>query len=365
MTRDRLQEGIYFRTGERSPPAYRLLLLDARAGAQAAEVAAALEAVITMLRALRRGDVRDLPGAKRRASAVQFEGLTALLGYGASLFARGVTDAERPEHLVPLAGFPALPWEREGTGEAGIAIQLTAERRTAGDVAAVEVAQLLADEGHPLEIVASFDGFGRADGRGWLGFHDGVSNMRSEDRLEAIAAPADPPWMRGGTYMAFLRLRVDLVRWRALSRAEQELAVGRDKLTGAALVAVDRRGRPVAKGGFVIDPPQTTDPRLEASHIHRANQSRASPHAPAALRIFRQGYDFLDAVGPGPPRVGLNFVSFQSSLGTLQHLLHLPGWLGDANFGGTPGPSFVTLQAGGLYAVPPRTRPFPGAGLFG
>ena len=50
-------------------------------------------------------------------------------------------------------------------------------------------------------------------------------------------------------------------------------------------------------------------------------------------------------------------MSFQSSLNTVQHLLHLPGWLGDSNFGGTPGPSFVTLRAGGLYAVPPQPAP--------
>ena len=106
MTRDRLQPGIYFRPGEKPPPAYRLVLLDARAGASRVEVGAALEAVTAMLRALPRGEVRDLPGAKRRPLAEQFAGLTALLGLGASLFARGFTRAERPEHLVPLAGFP-------------------------------------------------------------------------------------------------------------------------------------------------------------------------------------------------------------------------------------------------------------------
>jgi hypothetical protein len=68
----------------------------------------------------------------------------------------------------------------------------------------------------------------------------------------------------------------------------------------------------------------------------------------------------------------MNFVSFQSDLQTLQHLMHLPGWLADANFGGPakpgagdpPSPRLIALVAGGLYAVPPRGRPFPGAGLF-
>ena len=149
--------------------------------------------------------------------------------------------------------------------------------------------------------------------------------------------------------MAFLRLRVDLRVWRALDRGDQELVVGRDKLTGArSCGAARRRGRarPVAgpplprrrEPASALDPPQTGDPLLEASHVHRANQNRASPDAPAALRIFRQGYDFLDAIGPDGPELGLNFVSFQSDLQTLQHVMHLPGWLADVNFGGPAAP---------------------------
>lgn len=45
------------------------------------------------------------------------------------------------------------------------------------------------------------------------------------------------------------------------------------------------------------DPPQTTDPLLEASHVHRSNQSRASSGVPGGRRMFRQGYDYLDGVG--------------------------------------------------------------------
>ena len=76
--------------------------------------------------------------------------------------------------------------------------------------------------------------------------------------------------------------------------------------------------------------------------------------------------------GPDGPELGVNFVSFQSDLQTLQHVLHLPGWLADVNFGGPaaprpgdpPSPRLISLLAGGLYAVPPRGRPFPGADLF-
>jgi Dyp-type peroxidase family len=389
---DRIQEGVSFRRGERPAPYWRLVLLDVAAGAEPPPVRGAIGAVVRMLAGLRAGEVRELRGQPARgASATRetFDGLAALVGYGRSLFDAErhdppLTSRRRPESLAYLpsrgGAFPAIPWARERSrGEADVALQLTGASAAAVNRAAVEVWKLIEDRRLPLEPVASFDGFGRPDGRGWLEFHDGVTNMASSRRLQAIEAPADPRWMAGGTYMAFLRLRVDLRVWRALDRGDQELVVGRDKLTGSPLVAVRRdargRARPVAgrpRALDRLDPPETGEPLLEASHVHRANQSRASPDAPAALRIFRQGYDFLEAIGPDGPELGLNFVSFQSDLRTLQHVMHLPGWLADVNFGGPaaagpgdpPSPRLISLVAGGFYAVPPRRRPFPGAALF-
>jgi Dyp-type peroxidase family len=368
---DRIQDGVYFRSGERPAPCWRLLPLRVASGAAPADVRDALGRVLRMVAALRAGRVRELRGQPPggvRATRETFAGLAALVGYGRPLFDHDppVTKRTRPEFLAYLPELPAIP-RAEGyssAGEADVALQLTGATGVAVNRAAVEAWKLIEDERLPLDVVASFDGFGRPDGRGWLEFHDGVGNMPSRERLAAIAAPPDPRWMGGGTYMAFLRLRVGLRAWRALDRAAQELAVGRDKLTGNPIVAV-RRGRPVPAAGEAdrFDPPETGDPRIEASHVHRSNQNRGSPDSPAALRIYRQGYDFIEGIGPDGPDAGLNFVSFQSDLRTLQHLLHLPGWLGDANFGGDA-PPFVSLLAGGLYAVPPRARPFPGAMLF-
>jgi deferrochelatase/peroxidase EfeB len=399
---DRIQDGIFFRPEMTPPPCWRLLLLDVAPGTRRADAHAGLGEVLRMLAALREGHVPELRGQPDdgvAATRETFEGFDVMVGYGRSLFdpARHkprLTSSERPEFLsyLPASGdaFPAIPWAA-GTavrGEADLALQITGHVTAAVNRGAVEVWKLIEAKGLPLEVVASFDGFGRPDGRGWLEFHDGVANMESSQRLAAIEASGDPRWMAGGTYMAFLRLRVDLAVWRRLDRGEQELVVGRDKLSGSALVAVRRdargRARPVASEPLPrrptdaqraerIDPPQTTDPLLESSHIHRANQNRASPGAPAALRIFRQGYEFLDSIDPGGPELGLNFVSFQADLGTLQHVMHMPGWLADVNFGGPteaapgdpPSPALISLLAGGLYAVPPRRRPFPGAGLFG
>jgi Dyp-type peroxidase family len=397
-----LQEGLVFEQGTRAPPCYRLVLLNATPGVDPADAQAALASLGSMLAALSVGGVRELTGQANehaQASRDQFAGLRVLFGFGRRMFDAEahkppLTRAPRPDYLAYLArptAFPAIPWvdaAELNPGEADFALQFLGDHEATVNCAAVECWKLVQDERLPLSIVSSFSGFGRADGRGWLEFHDGVSNMASSQRLQALEAGVDPPWMTGGTYMAFLRLMIDLAVWRRLERAEQELVIGRDKLSGAALVRVDQdeQGRlvPVAAAAPGVeaskeeradwrDPPQTTDPLVEVSHIHRANQNRSSPSALGGLRMFRQGYDFLEGFRDGTPIVGLNFVSFQRDLSLLQHVLHMPGWLGDANFGGParPGegeprsPQLIGLAAGGFYAIPARAEPLPGSVLFG
>jgi deferrochelatase/peroxidase EfeB len=393
VTKHQLQPGIYFEPGAIPHPSFRLLLLNAVAGAEPEEIGTALERILAMLADLGLGRIRELngqPAHELDKGAAQFRGLDALIGYGRRFFngsehQPALTTAKRPDFLAYLPAeqpFPAIRWvEDRRSAEADFALQLTGLNEASTSCAAVEVWRLIQEERLPLTVAESFAGHGRTDGRGWLGFHDGVSNLAADQRLEALVADADPAWMRGGTYMAYLRLSVHLSAWTSLTRAQQELIIGRDKLTGAALVGVKRTdtgivpiagpapGPHAAPGELANwrDPPQTTDPLLEASHIARANQSRASATAPGALRIYRQGYDFLESLSADGPQLGLNFVSFQRDLRVLQHLLHLPGWLGDANFGGTSeGNSLqlLSLRAGGFYAIPPRACPFAGADLF-
>jgi Dyp-type peroxidase family len=402
MSDDRLQGGIYFRSGQRPPPCYRLLLLDYLPHTQPVQALTALKRIYTMLADLRTGAVRDLAGQDEQQSAKAAGELgetDSLLAFGARLFDHTCHDppllaAPRPSYLVSLSDhgdpFPAVQWSSERDphgGEADVAIQLTGPSDAAVNRAAVEIWKLVADEKLPIAIVASFAGFSRHDGRGWLDFHDGVSNIQSNERLAAIQATADPSWMAGGTYMAFLRFAVDLSAWRALTRSQQELIVGRDKLTGQPVLSTRRSCAgeilPVAEaetpdeetapaGADFREPPEVSDPIVKASHLQRANRNRASPWAPAGQRIYRQGYEFLERLDADGITLGLNFVSFQADLGTLRRVLHLPGWLADVNFGGPaipaagdpPSVALLSLLAGGLYCVPPRETPFPGAQLF-
>jgi Dyp-type peroxidase family len=385
---DRIQDGVYFRSGQRPGACYRLLLLNVASLTTVAATRQALSELWAMLQRLRDGVVADLQGTRPSdpgadVTAVPGGDLTVLLGYGARLFdpdlhvPRLTAVDDKPAELVRLrrngvgVPFPTLPWapdELRQEGEADLALQFIADREVTVNRAVVEVAKLVTASRLPLELVGVQAGFQRDDGRSWLGFHDGVNNLPSSQRRIAIeAATADPAWMQGGSYMAILRVLVDLPVWHDLTREQQELLVGRHKLTGCPLTSA----QPASDNGadcppaIFRDPPKASHPVLQHSHIHRANHNRGAPDTDANNRIFRQGYEFLDWTAGGL-RVGLHFVSFQRNLARLTAVLRLPGWLGDVNFGGPPHspPLLLSVLSGGLYAVPPSEDPFPGAALF-
>lgn len=389
-----LQDGIYLDPGP-LPKAFRFLVLDLSEGTGPHAAHDAIERIWATLSALRnQGQVGDLAvtGPGETPATVPAGTFDALIGYGASFFSseRALTRADRPARLARL-GHPGDPFPNFGwadgvvarSGEGDLCLQLTGRDGHAVDRAAVEVWKTIADGGLPLTVRETFDGFARDDGRSWIGFHDGVSNITPSQRRVAVEATGDPEWNTGGTYLAFLRCEVDLAAWRRLSRAAQEIIVGRDKLSGNALERVDRVGDslaaqpftacPTGLGDVFRDPPETGDPLVEASHVHRANQNRSEPSSSAAHRIFRQGYEYLEDIGPKGPRLGLNFVSFQRDLEHLRQILTIGSWLGGVNFGGAAAESgiggpdpiqLISLRAGGFYAVPPRAEPFPGVTLL-
>jgi deferrochelatase/peroxidase EfeB len=386
----RLQPGIYFKKPGRC---YRLVLLNVRAGTPRDKAASALERVWRTLVDLRRGVIQDLKPSRPTDPSLKGEAseLTCLLGLGASLFDK-YPAMKRPPQLLPLRPepFPSLRWVPEADrrpGEADLAVQLIAETDLAVDRALVELCMLM-DTSSVLELVTFHGGFNRrGDGRSWLGFLDGLSNIASEERAAVVTAGGGhPPWMDGGSYMGMLRLDLDLRTWRGLSREHQETIIGRDKLSGCPLERIDPPLNPVVAPGCPVlgpgarpaeflnpPPPPARQTLLRESHIHRANPNRGQPGRRDNNRIFRQGYEFVEMLGTGRLRLGLNFVSFQSDLSSLTNILMTPGWLGNANLGGpadarpgAPEPvrNLVRVIAGGYYAVPPDAVPFPGADAF-
>jgi Dyp-type peroxidase family len=397
-----LQEGIYHAPGRRPGRFFALLFLRAADGADGAAVAATLGELWTMFAGLKAGRLRDLEGVSLPAEEDRME---VLLGFGRNAFSlpgvalarpRGLGDEYLFRSAEPGGGGPLLrgsglsyaPDVRANMATEHFCLQVIADSKLAADRAVVETWKALADMAAPaLRVTTFYLGFQRNDRRSWIDFHDGLSNLRSEDReaVIAIGSGADEDWAVGGTYLAFLRLAVDLVGWRRLSRVDQELAVGRDKLSGCPITAVGEDGVPQHDTGCPVagteiwetpndarfaEPPEVDDARVRASHVQRANHHQRPASDAGTRRIFRQGYEFLEWTD-GPPgfRAGLNFVSFQDTPGRILRMLTAGGWLGGANFGGDEErlpelASLLSVYAAGVYFVPPATgegEAFPGA----
>src|SRR5690606_1329983 len=135
------------------------------------------------------------------------------------------------------------------------------------------------------------------------------------------------------------RLSVDLQRWRRMGLQEQELAVGRMKISGCAIDGVDGNGAPVPVPGCPFagtnsisdpgndafhEPPNTGSAEILRSHVQRANHHIGPVDRDVSQPIYRQGYEFLEPPAPGRAlQQGLNFVSFQDTLTRLFRILTL------------------------------------------
>jgi Dyp-type peroxidase family len=399
-----LQEGIYFKHRQAPPGFFALLLLDPTPGASATDVAALLDCLWKRYRSLKGGKVEDLgktrvPGGK----------LQILLGLGASAFelaGRPANGPARPAWMLqsfdkpleagggPISPGAGISYEADVTenpADAAIAFQFTAETPLAVERAVVETWKLLKKQSSPaLEIRAVYAGTKRDDGRSWIDFHDGLSNIAPAERLAAMVVPqlATPgplqqdAWTSGGTYLAFMRLYIDLALWRTLEIGEQEALVGRQKQSGLPLLSLDptdktgktgkaygklSRGKaPHEADPLPLQGHPPLDETIRSSHVQRANHHDPFPGGaatPANHRIFRQGYPFLEAL-PSPEgfRVGLNFISFQSTPSNLTGMLGQVGWLGNTNFGGDKPFPLLSARAAGFFLVPPldKTEHFPG-----
>jgi Dyp-type peroxidase family len=377
-----MQEGIFFQEGTRPGKFFLITFLAAEPGVDAAQVKLCLRSLWRTLSDLKAGLVEDLPGYPVPAGD-----LRVTIGFGPLAFKLTGTAA-MPSELGPSHRFlsprtsggglllngAGLFYEDglvKNTATEVIAVQFIAETQLAVLRALVETWKALIDyprkSGAPptLYVAGHFQGFQR---------ENAITIKEGE--------------YRGGTYLCFLRLLVDLPRWRALSRNEQELVVGRDKLTGCSLTDIDsdrtvlrEAGCPFAGSSTVIDsgndgfhePPLVGHPVLRQSHVQRANlQHSQNTSDPQSLRIFRQGYEFLEpSTGTPPFRLGLNFMSFQDTPHRVIRLLTRHGWLGNTNFGGAPisehaAVDLLKVNAAGIYLVPPVVSGagFPGEAIF-
>ena len=406
----KLQEGIYHAPKARPGKFFIILFLRAKQGYSARQVGDSFLKLWNMYQELKRGNVNDLPGY-----AVPSGDLTILVGYGPNVFK--LADVRRPlpsdlgsqnQFRSPLptggglllrnAGLMYADDIRINLATEEIAVQFIAETQLATNRAVVETWKAIQDIIDPetglapLLLTSFYTGFQRDDGRSWLDFHDGLSNMKSEEREKAICIKPTPipeeQWTVGGTYLTFLKIGIDLSIWRRLNRQQQEILVGRDKLSGCSLASIDQDGKPIIIASCPVtgtkdifesaneqfrETSDVSDQMLRQSHVHRANKHVEPIKDRNSLRIFRQGYEFLEPTESAPGFItGLNFVSFQDTPERLRRMLTQEGWLGRINFGGDLDNQLLgmnrllTVRSAGIFLVPPvvEEEVFPGASIF-
>ena len=195
-------------------------------------------------------------GLRLRAKLRNTGTLSVLIGYGPKFFhIKGLTKS-KPKHLNdewlfhppglgggPIISDVGLKYSEEvksnEVANDHVAIQFIGDTHLSTHRAIVETWKVLRkidiEESYaPMAMRSFYIGFNRPDGRTWLGFHDGVSNIRSTERLKQIQInkknlnPVDY-WTANGTYMAFLRITVDLTIWESIPIRDQERIVGRQK----------------------------------------------------------------------------------------------------------------------------------------
>ena len=416
-----LQEGIYFSQQNQVGNSFCLLSLRIDDKTDASEAGRGLGKIWAMLGNLKKGIINDLNIDPRHRKDGN---LTVLLGYGLDTFSlkgirrRVLSNFNGEWNFMnprlsgggPLLKGSGISYSNECKENPmlkdHVIFQLIADSEFYTHRAIVEVWKLLHassknGERIPFYVSGIYRGFQRDDKRNWLGFHDGVSNMTRPERIHAIAInpsqiPPEDRWVANGTYLAFLKIGINLARWEDTSVQDQEILIGREKLSGCPLIGVDKNNKPIKDSrcpvvgttevidpgneGFRDHPPYGVRPNtglvsdkiLIHSHI---GSTRAIDQIPVgdrkSFRIFRQGFEFLDFDIGNPSIVtGLNFVSFQSTperffksltyllaqknlnLITVQPKLHLD--------------DFMFVLAGGLFLVPP-VRPrelFPGQSIF-
>ena len=173
----------------------------------------------------------DLPGIFR---AVEFRRIEAALScvaaFGSDVWDRILGDA-RPRELHPFREIRS--GERHAVSTPGDVLFHIRAREM--DLCFELVSQIMERIGGAVSSVDETHGFRYFDDRDLLGFVDGTENPRANAALNAALVGAEDSAFAGGSYVIIQKYLHDVSRWNALSTEQQELIIGRRKLSDIEL----------------------------------------------------------------------------------------------------------------------------------
>jgi deferrochelatase/peroxidase EfeB len=222
------------------------------------------------------------------ANELDAAGLTLTFGFGPGLFGEHLgLAAERP---VALRELPAFAGDELDPARCGgdLCVQACADDPQVVFHAVRALTRLAEGAAAPRWAQTGFVVRGRHESRGntprnLLGFRENANNVRGAELMDRHVwiARGDRTWMTGGTYLVARRIRTRVAAWDAAGDAAQELAVGREKRSGAVL-----------------------DPRPASSHIAAVRGG-----AKGEPTMLRRSYNYFDGAD-GELDAGLMLLCF-------------------------------------------------------
>jgi putative iron-dependent peroxidase len=173
----------------------------------------------------------DVNGIRRSVGFRTPEGeLTCVVGLGAQLWDR-LFGQPRPAKLHPFAALAGARHSAPAT-DGDVLFHIRAHRMDL----CFELAQRLnARLAGRARVVDEVHGFRSFDERDLLGFVDGTENPEGDAAREAVVIGDEDPAFAGGSYVVVQKYLHDLEAWDVLSAEQQELAIGRTKLSDLEL----------------------------------------------------------------------------------------------------------------------------------
>jgi putative iron-dependent peroxidase len=173
----------------------------------------------------------DLPGIFRAVDFRRVEGeLSCVAGFGSDAWDK-LFGKPRPAQLHPFREIRSGERHAVSTS-ADVLFHIRAKRM---DLCFELVTQIMERIGGAVSAVEETHGFRYFDDRDLLGFVDGTENPRAEAALNAALVAGEDSQFAGGSYVIIQKYLHDMGKWNALSTEEQELIIGRKKLSDIEL----------------------------------------------------------------------------------------------------------------------------------